>query len=130
LDTNVIIYHLRGEDEAIASRCRDLLRRAAEDEVDLSTSELVVAEAVWVLETQAELTRDVIRKHLVPITALPGLHLPHKQLWPRIFDLYCEKRVDFIDAYNAVMMERAGVTEIYSYDRDFDKIAGIRRVTP
>lgn len=89
-----------------------------------------MAEAVWVLETQADLTRDRIREHLVPITALPGLHLPHKQLWPRIFDLYCEQRIDFIDAYNAVMMERAGVAEIYSYDRDFDKIAGIRRVTP
>ena len=69
----------------------------------------MVAEAVWVLETQSDLTRERIRQHLVPVILLPGLRLPNKQLWPAIFDLYCEKRIDFIDAYNAVMMERAGI---------------------
>ncbi len=130
LDTNVIIYHLRGEDETTARRCRDLFGRAERDEVDLTTSELVIAEAVCVLQAQSGLTRERIRDYLVPIVLLPALRLPNKQLWPAIFDLYCEKRVDLIDAYNAVIMERAGVKEIYSYDKDFDKIDSVSRIMP
>lgn len=130
LDTNVIIYHLRGEDRATADRCRLLLGQAESDAIELVTSELVIAEVVWVLETQAGLSREVIRDYLVPVVRLPGLRLPHKQLWPAIFDLYCEKRIDFIDAYNAVMMKRAAISEIYSYDKDFDKIEGVSRITP
>lgn len=130
VDTNIIIYHLRGEDPRVAERCRELLAQAEENTVELATSELVIAEAVWVLQSQSGLSRELIRDYLVPVVRLPGLRLPYKQLWPAIFDLYCEKRVDFIDAYNAVMMERAGISEIYSYDKDFDKIASVSRITP
>jgi predicted nucleic-acid-binding protein len=64
------------------------------------------------------LSRERVREILGPILRMPGLRLPNKQLWPAILDVYCEKRVDFIDAYNAVMMKRAGVRQVYSYDRD------------
>lgn len=130
LDTNVIIYHLRGEDLRVAERCHQLLARAEDNAVELVTSELVIAEAVWVLQSQSGLPRELIRDYLMPILRMPGLRIPNKSIWPSVFDLFCEKRVDFIDAYNAVAMKRAGVTQIYSYDRDFDKIEGIERLTP
>ena len=130
LDTNIIIYHITGTDDAKSERCRHLLERAERNDEDLITTELVIAEAVWLMQYRMSLPRERVRDILGPILRMPGLRLPNKQLWPAILDLYCEKRVDFIDAYNAVAMERAGVSQIYSYDRDFDRIEGVERITP
>ena len=130
LDTNVIIYHLTDVDKAKNERCTLLLERAERNEVELVATEFVIAEVVWFMQHCLSLGRERIRDILGPILRMPGLRLPNKQLWPAIFDVYCEKRVDFIDAYNAVAMKRTGVTQIYSYDRDFDKIEGIERLTP
>jgi len=130
LDTNIIIYHLTDVDKAKNERSSRLLKQAELNQVDLVATEFVIAEVVWFMQYRLSLGREHIREVLGPILRMPGLRLPNKQLWPVIFDLYCEKRVDFVDAYNAVMMARAGITEIYSYDKDFDKIDSVSRITP
>lgn len=38
--------------------------------------------------------------------------------------------IDFIDAYNAAVMQARGLQTIYSYDTDFDRLSGIRRLEP
>lgn len=130
LDTNILIRYLTRDDREKAERCLQLLQRAEARELELATSELVIAEVVWVLQSRTDLERSSIRDVLLPIISLAALRLPNKQLWPQVFDLYCDKRIDFIDAYNAVMMQRAGIEEIYSYDTDFDRLEGITRITP
>jgi predicted nucleic acid-binding protein len=37
---------------------------------------------------------------------------------------------DFEDALSLAHMEAAGVTEVYSYDHDFDGMEGITRIEP
>ncbi|MDZ4277692.1 MAG: PIN domain-containing protein [Dehalococcoidia bacterium] len=130
LDTNVLIYHLTKVDREKAERSLRLLRALEERQVELAMSELVVAETVWILESRTRLTPEQIRDALLPITQLPSLRIPNKQLWPHVFDLYCERRIDFVDAYNAAWMERQGMRQVYSYDKDFDRIEGIERITP
>lgn len=44
--------------------------------------------------------------------------------------IYARKNIDYIDAYNAVLMRRLSLKAIYSYDKDFDKIEGIDRLEP
>jgi len=38
--------------------------------------------------------------------------------------------MSFADAYNARYMEKKGIGEIYSYDRDFDRLERITRIEP
>lgn len=130
LDTNILIYYLTRVDEEKAAHCLALIEAAERRDVELMTTELVVAETVWILESRTRNTAEEIRDMLLPVLQLPGLRLPDKHSWPRVFDLYCERRIDFIDAYNAVTMERAGISDIYSYDRDFDGLEGITRIEP
>ena len=40
------------------------------------------------------------------------------------------RRVEAIDAYNAVFMKNHGLREIYSYDEDFEMIEDIKRKEP
>jgi len=132
LDTNVILRYLLRDDELKAQRCLELLEKVERREIKLRTTDLVIAEVVWVLEspTTYNLPRDKIRDLLLPIILLPGLRLTGKKLYRRIFELYVDQNIDFTDAYNAAHMERRGLTRIYSYDSDFDRIAGISRVEP
>jgi predicted nucleic acid-binding protein len=39
-----------------------------------------------------------------------------------------EQNLPFADAYHAVLMEQLNLTEIVTFDTDFDKIKGITRV--
>lgn len=114
-----------------APRCRELLNKAERREISLHITELVIAEVVWVLQSKPYvLSPTQIRDLLMPVTELPGLELANKALYPKVFALYVEKGIDYIDAYNAVAMGKSGINEIYSYDRDFDGIAGITRLEP
>jgi len=132
LDTNIILRYLLQDDELKAQRCLELLEKAERREVILHTTDLVIAETVWVLESPSSyhLPKERIRALLLPIILLPGLRLIDKRLYRRIFDLYVNQDIDFIDAYNTAHMEKWGLAEIYSYDLDFDRIAGIIRLEP
>ncbi len=62
---------------------------------------------------------------------LPRKLLPrNKSLYYQAFDLYVTKNISFADAFNAAYMLAEKVPNIYSWDRDFDKIEGIVRLEP
>jgi len=132
LDANVILRYLLRDDEIKAQHCLQLLEKAERREIALRTTDLVVAELVWVLESPVtyNLPREKVKGLLLPVIFLPGLKLPGKKLYRQIFELYVDQGIDFIDAYSAVHMGKQGLTRIYSYDSDFDRIAGVSRVEP
>jgi predicted nucleic acid-binding protein len=45
-------------------------------------------------------------------------------------DLYVNLNLSFADAYYAVLMERLHLTEIVTFDKEFDRVPGITRVEP
>ena len=132
LDTNILLRHLTRDDEEKAEACRSLLLLVEQGQEVVVTSDLVIWETVFVLQSprQYGLPRDRIRQLLEPLINLRGLRLTRKGIYKRVFDLYCAKGISFADAYNAAYMEARGLNEVYSYDTDFDRIEGISRVEP
>ena len=132
LDTNILLQHLAREDERKAIGCRELLLRLERGEEVAVATDIVIFETVYILQSARHyaLSRSRIRQLLEPIIALRGLRLPRKGLYARAFDLYDNSDISFADAYNAAYMESRGITEIYSYDTDFDRVEGISRVEP
>ncbi|MBI4215952.1 MAG: PIN domain-containing protein [Chloroflexi bacterium] len=132
LDTNILLRYLTRDDEEKAAACLALLLRVERGEEVVVSSDLVMAETVFTLQSRRQygLSRERIRQLLEPVIALRGLRLPRKSLYARAFDLYCGGKVSFTDAYNAAYMEARGLREVYSYDRDFDGVEGLQRVEP
>lgn len=132
LDTNILLRHLTGDDPAKGEACRALLLRVERGEEMVETSDMVVAEVVFVLQSPRHygLSRDEVRNLVAPLIGLRGLRLPDKSLYPRTFALYCANRISFPDAFNTAYMEGRGLTEIYSYDTDFGRVEGLRRLEP
>ena len=134
LDTNVILRYLTRDDEAKAKACYQLFQRVKRGDEELLTCEAIVTEVVYVLSSRRapyRLSHEEIRDRLVPLLTLRGLRLSQKRIYIRALDLYASSPfLDFEDALAASHMEQRGVTEIVSYDKDFDRVAGLRRVEP
>ena len=134
LDTNVILRYLTRDDEAKAEACYELFQQVRRGEEELVTCEAIVTEVVYVLSSPRapyRLSHEEIRARLVPILTLRGLRLPQKRVYLSALDIYASSPfLDFEDALAVAHMERLGVTEIVSYDRDFDRLPALQRVEP
>jgi len=98
----------------------------------LITCEAVIAEVIYVLSSPSlyNLPRDKTSSLLLPIINLKGIKLPQKRLYIKALDIYSSKNIDFEDALIVAYMERRKIKEIYSYDRDFDKVEELKRLEP
>lgn len=98
------------------------------------TSDLAIAEVVFVLSSKRAnnygYSRQQVSQVLLPLLSLKNLHIPSKGLYPRIFEIYIIQNIDFIDAYHAALIEISQRSELYSYDRDFDSVQGVKRIEP
>ncbi|MDE3078107.1 MAG: PIN domain-containing protein, partial [Chloroflexota bacterium] len=62
--------------------------------------------------------------------SLRNLQLAGKRALLKALELYASTNVSFADAYNAIDMQEHGISEIYTWDTDFDRLPGIRRTEP
>ena len=132
VDSNLFIRFFSQDDTEKAAKCKSLFEKALAGEVKLFTSELVIAEVVWVLQSPKTYNQkpERIRELLLPLLTMKNLHFPNKEIHPEVFELFTSTDMDYIDAYNAVLMQRKGIYNIYSYDTHFDLINNINRLEP
>lgn len=132
VDTNLFIRFLSRDNAEKAAKCKVLFEKALASEVKLFTSELVIAEVVCVLQSPKTYNQKPvrIRELLLPLVTMKNLNFPNKEMYPDIFELFASHNVDYIDAYNTVLMQRKSITDIYSFDPHFDLINNINRLEP
>lgn len=131
VDTNLFIRYLTNDDPELADRVEKLLDDAATGVVQLVTTELVMAETVWVLESSYRLNNVRITPLVRGILATPGLEVINGDLIGRALVMYELQNIDFVDAYIAALMEKQGIQDIYSYDKKhISRIKNIHRREP
>ena len=130
LDTNILLRHLLGDHPEQSPRATAYFRRIEDGELKARISDTVVFETVFTLERHYRQPKAKIREALVALIELTGIVLPGKAQLRRAFELYIELNLPFADAHHAALMEHLQLEEIVSFDREFDRIPGIRRVEP
>lgn len=130
LDTNVLLRYLTRDDERKAAAALALLQRIERGEERVVTTQAVIFETVFTLQRFYKVPRERIRDLVLPIVTLRGVQLPNKPLYERAFSLCVEKRISLPDAWKAAFMAAQGLSEIYTWDMDFDAIVGITRIEP
>ena len=128
LDTNIFIRFLTDDVPAKADACEKIFKKAVEKEETLFTTDLVIAEIVWVLESFYELPKKEIQDKVEKILNTPNLICPHKDQILSALVLYSEKNIDYIDACNALTLKEKGIEELYSYDKHYDRIDWLTRL--
>ncbi len=133
VDTNIFIRFFAADDEKKSEACFRLFQRVQKGEESIATTEAIVAEVVYVLSSPSlySLSHEEIAARLAPVLSLRGLLLRHKRTYLRALDLYAAHRfLDFEDALAVAHMERQHISEIVTYDRDFDRVPGVKRSEP
>ncbi len=136
-DTNIFIHYLvkprdvASEKKSLA--CQHLFDRVIKGNEEITTSESVITEIVYVLQSRRlfALEPAEISARLKPILSLSGLKLRDKRSMLRALDIYASHpTLDIEDALSAVYVERIQPPVMYSYDRDFDQLESIERREP
>lgn len=131
VDTNLFIRYLTNDDPILADRVELLLDSAAAGSAQLVTTELVMAESVWVLESSYHLDHAQIAPLIRGILATPGMEVINGDLVGKALVMYELQNIDFVDAYIAALMEKQGIKNIYSYDKKhLSRVKSINRKEP
>jgi len=130
LDANVVVRYLTDDRPAQAARCERVFDKVARGQETVVTHVLVIAEVIWVLTGAYRLAKERVVDALIRLLSMDGVMLDDKEHALSALGVFRTTPIDFVDAYNAMWMQAAGVQQIYSYDKDFDVIPGIQRVEP
>lgn len=127
LDTNMLLRHLRQDDPEQSPKATAVLARIEQGDLVVRTADTVIFETVFSLQRGYQQPRSLIAAALLPLISLPGIVLPGKRSYRDIFHLYENSPLGFTDCYHVVLMQRHGSSEIFSFDRHFDRVIGITR---
>ena len=121
LDTNILLRWVLGDDRPQAEAVDKFLRHAFQLRDPLFVSDLAVAEMIWVLEGHkipvpqiARVVRSALNK--------PEIQFEHRARLVAAVMLYETHDVDFIDAYQAALVQEKHIQAVVSFDRDFAKL--------
>ena len=130
LDTNIFLRHLLGDDPAQSPRATAYFQAIDQGLGQARISDIVIFEVVFTLERGYRRSKTEIQSAVLPLLELPAMVLPRKRKFREVFRVYIEKNISFADAYHVVMMQQLHLSEVVSFDRDFDRIPSIKRVEP
>lgn len=130
LDTNILLRHLLQDHPQQSAGATRLLARIENGDLKARISEFVIFETVFTLQRQYGHAKTAIRDNFLPLIELPSIVLPRKRHFRQVFDLYVDLNISFVDAYHAVLMKQLKIEEIFSFDREFDRIPGVMRLEP
>jgi len=127
LDTNMFLRHLRHDHPVFSPRAHTIIQRIEDGELVVRTADTVSFETVFSLQRGYQQPRDRIAAGVLPLIELPGSTLPGKRLYRKVFALYTSRPLGFAGCCHLTLMERWGLTDIFSFDTDFDHLPGITR---
>lgn len=135
LDANVFIYaylrprrRLTAEEEKLKERAKSIIRRVNEGERVITSvvhlSEVVnVLEGAMPIEALSELIKGILSSDSITVVGVSE----HDYLMAA--DLALTRRIGINDSLALIKMRERGIREIYSFDRHFDGIEGIVRIS-
>ena len=126
LDTNLLIRFLLNDNPKQAQAIQNLLETSKEF---LVLTDVSFAEIIWVLTSYYKLPKTQIVEKLKHILTLTVIEANKPCLFKALAN-YESHNLDYINAYLAAYAQGKKIREIYSYDRDFDKLPSIDRVEP
>jgi predicted nucleic acid-binding protein len=134
IDTDIIIRFLTGDDPQKQERAAKLFEQVEQGKLTVAAPYTVIADAVYVLSSPRlyNLPRHEVAALLIPLLHLSSFRVKDKRVVLAALALYGSgaTKLDFGDAMIAASMQQSGSETVYSFDTDFDKVAGITRQEP
>lgn len=130
VDANVVLRFLLQDHPEHSPRATAFFRRVGSGDVRAYLSDSVIFESAFTLERSYKHPKDRVREAMVSLLDQRSLLIANRARWRRVFNLYVDYNIPLGDAMNVEFMERNGVAEIISFDKDFDRVPAITRIEP
>ena len=129
IDSNVFVYHM-AEDPKYSDTATEIIKRIEKGE-EAATSTLVISQVCGYLKWRRR--HDVIPSFLGFLRSLPNLIKVDTTFidFVQAQELCIKRNLNWEmwdDLVIAVQMSRLKIYEIYSNDKDFDNIPGVKRI--
>ncbi len=122
VDTNILLRLFLGDDPGQTDAVERLFRKAFQEKTKLFVSDMAIAEIVWFLEKRESLPEEVIAGVLRSALDDERLHFENRERLGAALALYEYHGVDFIDAYQAALVQEKKLESIISFDHDFSRL--------
>lgn len=130
IDANVILRFLLDDVPEQAERCQALLTRLQAGSEQVYLPQVVLCDVVWTLTSFYRWPRERVAQFAHDLISLKGIQIAHPALMRQALYTFVEQRIDFSDALIIAEMAHDGYAEVYSFDRDFDRVEQIKRIEP
>lgn len=132
VDTDVIIRFLTNDDPRKQVASEKLFKKVEKGELILSAPDTVIADAVFVLSSKRlyNLPRNQIRDMLITLLRQSNFKVDNKQAVLKALDIFAVTNLDFGDSMIIAVTLKSDEKILYAYDKDYDKIEGIKRKEP
>ena len=109
-----------------------MFERAQSGEIDLMTSEAIVAETIYVLTSDRlyGASRETVATSLLSLLSMHSLHLDHKDIILAALQRFAASRFSFADCLCIEHARQRTAGMVFTYDRGFDRVLDIRRLEP
>lgn len=129
VDTNVFLRFFVRDVESFYKKSKELFEGAENREMKLETSDLVIAEIVWVLESYYGFSKLEIQEVVETILETKNLKVTNHSRVKEAIDLYSSGKMDFIDAYNIAYIKAKNFKKVATFDvKHFKNIDGIANI--
>jgi uncharacterized protein len=121
LDTNVLLRFLLDDDSTQSPLAHSLFLQLGDGSISVELEDIVLAEAVWVLEKGYRVPRNEISRLLSSIIGLKGIICSRKRNVLEALSQFCSTSCDIVDCLLAAKA-RGKNTPVISFDADFKKL--------
>ena len=123
VDTNVFIRFLTEDIPEKADACEELFKKALADKERLFTTELVIAEIIWVLEFYYELPKNEVQEKVEKILNTSNLVCPQKEVILGALNLYNQFYLQLRDRIRQLKINWIGdqyrEARVFSFSLDY-----------
>jgi len=129
IDTNVFLRFFVRDVESLYVKAKELFEKTEKGELKLETTDIVIAEIVWVLESYYDFSRSETKEVIETILETKNLKVANNARIKEAVELYARGKMDFIGACNIAYMRSKDYKKVATFDiKHFKNIEGIANI--
>ncbi len=117
IDSNYFLRFLLDDDSYQHQVAKMIFQQAAEEQMRVCTSLVVILELFWVLSSFYQKTKSEVITIMQAILDLQFIELAERRYLQDALLLYKRSKIEFEDCYNVVYARARGVTDFKTFDK-------------
>lgn len=131
IDTNILARYLLGDIPDHSERAVNLIRSAANGDVELFIPAIVVVELAHLLHRRLSIPRRRSADAILDILRIPRLQVENRSAITEALQFWRSNGgLSFPDCYHLALTKELGMDQIYTFDRKMDRYPGVERIEP